>query len=91
LDTHSYLDPVYWINEHLKKEFQLDLANFSNWDTSKHKVKLWHWRGGAMSALFKSRMKHSGFPNYKDFSFHSFRSGFLCAAIIKAGNVKSIY
>jgi hypothetical protein len=86
LTVESNMDPVFWFNAHLKKCFGLDLANFRNWDRRNLKVKLWRWSGNSMSHMIKARMEYTGYPNFKNFAFHSFRSGFLCSAIIKAGN-----
>lgn len=81
-------DPVYWLNKHLKKSFELDLRDFSHWNLSvevKRQSLFSGWKKASMSAAFRERSVQAG---YKDspFSFHSLRSGFICSALVKAGS-----
>lgn len=41
-----------------------------------------------MRAIFSDRVRLAGYPK-RLFSFHSLRSGFLCAALLKAGKSES--
>jgi hypothetical protein len=87
---YSTVDFVYWLQQHLRQAFGLDLDHWP-WDlsTQEQDRKLWTWKKMAMSELFKSRTQQAGFPRGM-LSFHSLRSGFLCSAFLKTGTDRNL-
>jgi 3-methyladenine DNA glycosylase AlkC len=85
INKRSSINVVYWLNEHLKSKFNLDLSTFNSWNTGNKEQQLWNWSKDSMRELFKSRAILAGFPS-KLFTFHSLRSGFICSALLKAGS-----
>ncbi|KAH7818577.1 uncharacterized protein MONOS_14930 [Monocercomonoides exilis] len=86
LDQRDNLNCLYWLNQHLKNAFDLDLHNRDSWvlgDMLK-KQRLWNLTRDAMSQRLRRRAQAAGYP-HDLFSFHSFRSGFMCSAILAAG------
>jgi hypothetical protein len=86
LDRHSSTDAVYWLNKHLNKSFNLELAEYDTWNNTCRGKKLWRWSKDSMRELLKDRLKRAGYPEDM-FCFHSLRSGFICSALLKAGKV----
>ena len=83
----SSLNVVYWLNEHLKKSFNMAIEGFQDWHWSQDMKdkKMWPWSKDSMRELFKSRAISAGFPAAL-FTFHSLRAGFICSALLKAGS-----
>ena len=87
LDRKATSDFAYWLNQHLKSTFNLDLAQFRSWTLTQEQKKesIWHWSKDSMRQIFKDRAERAGFPR-EIFGFHSLRAGFICSALIKAGS-----
>ncbi|KAH7815124.1 uncharacterized protein MONOS_3458 [Monocercomonoides exilis] len=86
LEERTNTNVLYWLNEHLKKSFKLDLHNRDCWvltETQKEQ-KIWNWRRDSMSMRLRLRARAAGYP-INLFSFHSFRSGFMCSALLATG------
>jgi hypothetical protein len=87
------MNVVYWINEFLKEEHDLNIVDFDNWDTSQHAEKfLW----GNKSSKFTEKISYgtiyktwlyfytqAGIPD-KFMGTHSFRSGFYRQSILNS-------
>lgn len=80
----SNLNIAFWLNEHLKQRFGLQLESFHMWPEQPNFANIWSWSKDSMRQLFKTRADFAGFP-YTKFSFHSLRAGFICTAIMNAG------
>ena len=81
-------DAVYWLNEHLKKQFTLDLNDFTTWKdngSATEDALLWDMSTDAMNRRFKDRAFLAGYPDCL-LTFHSLRSGFICTALLNAGS-----
>ena len=82
------LDAVFYLNQHLKSKFNLSLKEVV--DRTEGEVRLvdtkplWSLSREAMRERLKKRLQQTGFPS--TFAFHSFRSGFLCSALLAAGS-----
>lgn len=83
------LNVVYWLNEHLKSKFGLDLTRFNSWrgklSNETANARIWTWSRDSMREFIKSRSVSAGYPEGL-FGFHSFRSGFISSALIKCGS-----
>ena len=87
------MDPVYWLSEFLKEEYNLNILDFDDWVKSEHAEKyLW----GNKSSNFRNKISYetiyktwphfynqAGIPD-KLMGVHSFRSGFYCLCILNA-------
>ncbi len=93
LNIPSNTDPVYHLEQHLNKAFNLSLSNYNQWkhlSITPHftpTVKIWHWNDQNMYATFKNAAEKAGYP-HDLFCFHSLRAGFICSAIINCGSNK---
>ncbi len=91
LTIPSNTDPVYHLEQHLQKAFNLSLFDYYQWKNSNltpqfiPSVKVWHWNDGTMYSTFKSAAEKAGYP-HDLFCFHSLRAGFICSAIINCGS-----
>ena len=82
------VDAVYWLAQHLKTHFKLDITKFGTglWTTIDKNQRLFQANEMAMCARLKTRALHAGYP-IKLFGFHSLRSGFMgTAALLAWGN-----
>jgi hypothetical protein len=91
VNEKNIMDAVYWLNEFLKEEHDLNIINFNNWDRCQHAEKyLW----GNKSSKFSEKISYetiyktwrifytkAGIPD-KLMGVHSFRSGFYCQSIL---------
>ncbi len=57
IGIYSSTDCVYWLDKHLKKNFNLNILNLDNWDPQIGGTKLWRWSKDCMRELFKDRME----------------------------------
>ncbi len=89
----SNTDPVYHLEQHLNKAFNLSLLNYHQWKNEiltpqfMPTVKIWHWTDHLMYTTFKNAAEKAGYP-HDLFCFHSLRAGFICSAIINCGSNK---
>ena len=81
------LDVVYYLNQHVLNKFQMDLKQITDrvegQQRSVDEKRVWSLSREAMRERLKTRLAQTGFPPV--FAFHSFRSGFLCSALMTAG------
>ncbi|KAK2951489.1 hypothetical protein BLNAU_13646 [Blattamonas nauphoetae] len=76
---------IYWMEKHLRSSFGLSLITFETWGSwIDLETRIWGCGTDAMRTQFQKRAFQAGFP-INLFGFHSFRSGFISSAIIKAG------
>ena len=89
----NIMDPVYWLNEFLKEEHNLNILDFDDWVKSELADKyLW----GNKSSNYKNQISYktiyktwryfynqAGIPD-KLMGVHSFRSGFYCQCLLNA-------
>ena len=88
LDFESPLDFVYYLNQYLRQLVKMDLLQLVL--TNKHNKQLatpdtrllWNLSPDAMRERLKQKLDNLGYP-LGEFAFHSFRSGFLCSALLK--------
>jgi len=80
---------LHWFRLHLKN-FGLELCDLGSEKAKKFgHQKVWHWSVDGVREMFRHRALMAGFePGL--FSFHSLRAGFLCAALLKAGNASEL-
>ncbi len=80
---YSETNFVYWLNQHLMKNFQISLESIvqNGIPSTKTGAKLWLWTKNNMSHKFRYRAYLAGYPD-KYFSFHSLRSGKYIKKII---------
>jgi len=78
---------IRWLNMHLEYTFGLDIRKRKEWRNEEDGLEryVWNMNPKTMEHLLLRRIKVIGYDE-KEFGFHSFRSGFLCSAIIKAGS-----
>ncbi|KAH7827159.1 uncharacterized protein MONOS_16000 [Monocercomonoides exilis] len=86
LDERNDLNVLYWLNQHLIQTFSLDLREIESWVLNEDLKfrRLWDLNRDAMSQRLRRRAQDAGYP-HDLFSFHSFRSGFMCSAILASG------
>jgi hypothetical protein len=87
------MDSVYWLNEYLKEEHDLNIINFNNWDRCQHAEKyLWGNKSTHFSEMisyetiyktWRTFYSKAGIPD-KSMGVHSFRSGFYCQSIFNS-------
>ncbi|KAH7832790.1 uncharacterized protein MONOS_14101 [Monocercomonoides exilis] len=79
----STLNVVWWLEQSLVEEYGLSLTEFNEWDLDQlGRQYLWGIRKGVMRVRLQKRAKQAGYPD-NIFGYHSFRSGFICSALIK--------
>ena len=86
IDTESTIDVLYWLDQHLHRNFGITLRElvYANQSGSSPRTqKLWPYSTDSMTRYVKTRLEAAGIPAAK-FGFHSFRSGFMAACIIQA-------
>ncbi|KAH7815747.1 uncharacterized protein MONOS_16045 [Monocercomonoides exilis] len=84
--SKSSLNFIWWFEQYLVQEFGLSLTRFDEWNLKDLGwERVWGLRKGAMRVRIQKRAKQAGYPE-KLFGFHSFRSGFLCSALLKIGD-----
>jgi hypothetical protein len=93
-EQYALSDPVYWLQQHLKENFNLSLLSFNSWNRDHELLdsKLWHWKTDAMSSMLTDRSVAAGYPP-GFFSFHCLRSGFICTALLNnllSGNTNNV-
>ncbi|KAH7816076.1 uncharacterized protein MONOS_13507 [Monocercomonoides exilis] len=80
------LNVIWWLEEYLVIQYGLTLTTFDTWNLGELGSHfLWGMRKGAMRARLQKRAKQAGYPEQM-FGFHSFRSGFICSALLKIEN-----
>lgn len=79
----STMDPVYWLEEHMKTR-NMSLLSKDQWTEEQNQQSLWNMSRDVMRETFKTVARKAGFPEHM-FGFHSLRSGFICSALLKAG------
>ena len=93
VNEKKIMNVVYWINEFLKEEHDLNIVDFDNWDTSQHAEKfLWENKSskftekisyGTIYKTWRYFYTQAGIPD-KLMGTHSFRSGFYCQSILNS-------
>ena len=87
LNREHPLDAVYYLNAYVVSKFKMSLQQISDradgQDRDIDHKSLWPLSREAMRERVKRRLSQTGFPD--GFAFHSFRSGFLCSALMAAG------
>ena len=88
LDKPHPLDVIFWLNRYMCERFGKDLPRVVE-EVSKGQCgfsneRLWMLSKDAMRERLKKRLIQAGFPGGR-WAFHSFRSGFICSALFKAG------
>ncbi|KAH7822893.1 uncharacterized protein MONOS_7977 [Monocercomonoides exilis] len=79
------MNVIWWLEQFLTEEYGLSLTRFNKWDLKELEYqKLWNLRKGAMRVRLQKRASMAGYPE-RLFGFHSFRSGFMCSALMKGG------
>eukprot|EP00770_Monocercomonoides_exilis_P016709 MONOS_16693.1-p1 / transcript=MONOS_16693.1 / gene=MONOS_16693 / organism=Monocercomonoides_exilis_PA203 / gene_product=unspecified product / transcript_product=unspecified product / location=Mono_scaffold02023:374-1689(-) / protein_length=438 / sequence_SO=supercontig / SO=protein_coding / is_pseudo=false len=87
-EENKSLDAVYWMRQHILQKFGKDLFLKEEWPLKEKSEELiWSWSSETMRTRLKKRLELAGFPP-ENFGFHSFRSGFLCSALMNAGSNK---
>ncbi|KAH7817155.1 uncharacterized protein MONOS_13303 [Monocercomonoides exilis] len=85
INEKHQLNVIWWLEQYLVEEFGLSLTNFDKWELKELEEQfIWQLRKGAMRVRLKKRAVQAGYPDNL-FGFHSFRSGFICSALLKAG------
>ena len=83
------MSEIIQVRKHLKSiglELEdLGTAKAQPWSTQK----VWHWSPDGVREMFRQRSLMAGFEKGL-FSFHSLRAGFLCQALLKAGNAAEL-
>ncbi len=79
---------VFYISEHVKASFGVELTGIAGLDDSVKAMKLFKWSGASMSKLLRVRSVQAGYPD-KLLSFHSLRAGFLSSAYMNSGTDSS--
>ena len=86
-ETRHPLDVVYWLNQYAKKLWNQGLFEITKRETGQNgfdETSVWGLSREAMRARVERRLEQCGFPKGK-WSFHSFRSGHICSALLAAG------
>ena len=93
VNEKNIMDAVYWLNEFLKEEHDLNIINFKNWDRCQHAEKyLWGNKSTHFSEMisyetiyktWRTFYSKAGIPD-KSMGVHSFRSGFYCQSIFNS-------
>ncbi|KAK2948187.1 hypothetical protein BLNAU_7 [Blattamonas nauphoetae] len=77
---------IFWLEKHIRITFGLSLVSYDTWGTMVDlEFPIWGCGTDAMRTQFQKRAFQAGFP-INHFGFHSFRSGFISSAVIKAGD-----
>ena len=98
LSEKSIMNFVYWLNEFLKEEHNLDLNNFGNWEINET-LYLWG-HNSSQSRFIKPISYETVYKTWRKFytnagiddklmGTHSFRSGFYCQSILNS-NLKML-
>ncbi|KAK2939824.1 hypothetical protein BLNAU_25265 [Blattamonas nauphoetae] len=74
---------VYWINRHLHVGHGVYLSELHCVSAEKKKRRLWNMTRDTMRYRLKCHLEWAGYDS-RVFGFHSFRSGFMCSALISA-------
>ena len=86
MEAGNILDTVYYLSIYLRDTYSINILElpFEEKDLSRGDKPIWNLGRDAMRARFKMRLRQCGFPAEK-WAFHSFRSGYLCSALMAAG------
>ena len=84
-NVFSLMDPVYWIQQHLKTSHNTTIQKQldANREGNGSQKKMWPISIDNIRQRLKNRLRNAGFPPER-FGNHSFRSGFLCSALLHA-------
>ena len=85
IDHQSPVDVLYWLNQHLLRNFHISLRNLiakEGTESVDLNALLWPYKTDSMTQYLKSRMETAGLSS-RGFGFHSFRSGFLASCLIQ--------
>ena len=87
----SIFCPYYWLKRYLEDEFPgqgvtpENVAAMAVRGDFKKRTRLFRWNPDELSMKVNTRATMTGYP-HNMMSFHSFRSGFICQAVAKAGD-----
>ena len=86
IDEPNNGDFLYFLERHSKKTLQKSIKDVAKGDISEDlkQEQVWKLSVDAMRERLKVRLAQAGFP-INHFSFHSFRSGFICSSLLLAG------
>ena len=86
IDQPNNGDFLYFLERHSQKTLQKSVKDIAQGNISEDikKEQVWKLSVDAMRERLKVRLEQAGFP-IKHFSFHSFRSGFICSSLLLAG------
>ena len=86
IGTPNNGDFLYFLERHAQKTLKMSIQQVALGQTppSMKSVKVWNLSLEAMRERLKMRLSQAGFPA-NVFSFHSFRSGFICSSLLLAG------
>ena len=86
IDTPNNGDFLYFLERHTQKTLQVSIRQVATGQISDSikAEKVWNLSLAAMRERLKIRLSQAGFPDNL-FSFHSFRSGFICSSLLLAG------
>ena len=79
-------DFIYFFERHTKKTLHKSIKDVAQGNIPEHlkREHVWNLSLDAMRERLKTRLIQAGFPA-NHFSFHSFRSGFICSSLLLAG------
>ena len=86
LDTPNNGDFIYFLERHCQNSLKMSIQQVARGEMHENMKteKVWNLSLEAMRERLKMRLVQAGFPANL-FSFHSFRSGFICSSLLLAG------
>ena len=86
INTPNNGDFLYFLERHTQKTLKVSIRQVAKGEISEtiKSEKVWNLSLAAMRERLKMRLSQAGFPDSL-FSFHSFRSGFICSSLLLAG------